>query len=314
MQKLGLPFLILLFSNSSLLAGDTLRFAPTMKKGDTRIATIVQTTISNEGGEETIDKEEPITAKFEVTGIDKKYIYIDVLYENVVFKQALKTLEKLDLEGPVSEDLDLKYRIDKLSGESYLINWKETRKFVTGGIDQIVDALDDDTKSFAGLIFQPIKSMFKDEETVQQYFKDNLMLFDDLYSQPFIENDTLHKIDSAENPMMPGKNVVVEYDLVAKNLNSESNTVEIETFADMDMSFIIDMMKQMIQKFSSTEEKADEKLAEANAIKIEMTITENYLYNYETGWPIQITRTAFSDMNAPGKTAKSESKVSITFR
>jgi hypothetical protein len=290
-----------------------------MKVGDKRTATIEQRTVSiDENGEEDIILEEPLTSRFEVTKINKQYIYLDVLYENVVFRQALKTLEKLDMEGPMGEKLDLKFRIDRNTGESYLVNWEETREFVTSGIDQIVNALDDDSKNFAGLIFQPIKSMFDSEETVQQYFKDNLMLFDDLYGQAYVENDTIHKVDSAANPMMPGQMIVVDYDLIATNLNKVDKTIEIHSFADMDMSFVLDMIKNMARKFSAAaggdEEKNNEKMKELDDMKMEMTIKEVFLYDYSTGWPLTITKTSSSDMSTPMKSQNSKSIVTITFK
>ena len=120
MQKLCFLILsVFLFSISSK-ASDSLRFSPTMKVGDKRTAIIEQRTVSvDENGEEEVTKEEPLTSKFEVTKIDDKYIYLDVLYENVVFRQALKTLEKLDMEEPLGENLDLKFRINKITAKYF---------------------------------------------------------------------------------------------------------------------------------------------------------------------------------------------------
>jgi hypothetical protein len=297
-------------------AQKTYTFLPNYKVGDQKTLTIHQKTSSTEADVTEVVQEETLEATLRVDREDEDAFYITMNYPDVVFDAAKRAYEKLGKELDEGRTLVLQLKTSKTTGETEIINLDEARSFVTDGIDQIKDLLPDDQRAFSDMIFKPIESIFENDEVAQEYFNNTALFFESIYNYAFTPEVAAIRKDSAANPFDPSQILKVEYTQTLTQLDASTGLATLRSEGEMDMSMFKDMMKKMMEgMFASLDEEQKEKaLKEIESIDMTMVYREDIQYNYKTGWPTTVTRTADSNITAPGKQAKTQSVVTVTFK
>lgn len=272
-------------------------FTPKWKVGDKRHLQIE--TVKEEikdGNKEPAELEE-MEADVEITKEDADNYYMTVSYENVVYRATASLYDKLDEQAKTYKRIELKYKVNKKTGEFDLVNWKEVQSIITGSIDDMTKLMkkkDKDAGSMAGLIFEPITKLFESKETITAYASDEIGYISAAFGKKLKVGDTLSVTEKVQNPFMPGDSIEGTTLTFLKSVNTDKQTCEIGGKEIIDLSAFKKMMLDMVMGMAKSlgqGEKAKEELKAFDDMIFDMQISEVLSFDYNKSWPTKYVKT-----------------------
>ena len=260
-------------------------------------------------------------ADIKVISETKSHYKLSVKFENQIWKTAALFYDKLGEDLPEYRNLDLRYKIDKKTGEATLLNWKEAKSFIDNGFKQMEKLIQKKDTTGVGvdildLAFGPVKSMLKDKEGVEGYMMSNVDYFISVYNHDFELGKRITTVDSTENPFNPRETISQKTSYTLKSINKKKHFLieeEVELDLTQFMSMMKEMMKSMGKSFGASDSSLTEKEKELEDFSMDMENKTNVYYNKKSGWVEKVIRTGAVVANDPVKKSRTKKGVVVTF-
>jgi len=312
MAKYLLALTFLTCSYCLVLGQTEYKFSPKWKVGDKRTAVKEQRETEYIGGELVEDTTIYLDVTMIVLKENKDNFILQVIYENVALRAAINFYDKLGDELTDYQNLELKYRIDKQTGNADLDNWKEAQQFMNESLDQINSILEEkvpDMVGFAQLAFAPIEEMFKSKENIEAYMSGGIEYLLFPYDKTFVLGDTLSITEMCANPFNPMDSINLTTMTYLTNVDELKNTCNINSTQIFDLTGFKEMMKSMMGKMTESYGAADstrnKAAKEIDSIELDITDLTVITFDYGTSWPIKVVQTRKVYANDPkGKREK----------
>ncbi|MDX1447242.1 hypothetical protein, partial [Lishizhenia sp.] len=289
---------IALLSISTLGFGQDYNFQPKWTKGDVKQITITQVEKVFEDDKLISDTITYNHATIKVLKENKDSYSLEILMENQALRSSIELYDKLGEELKDYKDLKLIYSVNKETAESELLNWKEAQKFMNESLDQITNILEDktpDMASYIGMIFMPIKEIFKSKENIEAYMEDNIRYILTPFSKNFKVGDTITTTETGENPFIPMQEISTTTLLTLESVNKEAKTCMISQEVELDLTEFIEMMKGMMQKMAESYGANDsitaEKSKEMDEFEMDIENLQVITFDYQTTWVTKVVGT-----------------------
>lgn len=312
-------FTISLLTISTLGFGQDYNFKPQWTTGDIKQITITQVEREYEDDELISDTTIYNDARIKVLKENKDNYTLEILYENQALRAAQEFYDKLNEELKEYKDLKLIYSVNKATAESELLNWKDAQKFMNNSFDQISTVLDEkapDVAPFIGMVFMPLKEIFKSKENIEAYMEDNIGYILTPFNKNFKVGETITSTETGENPFNPMQELSATTLLTLESVNKESQTCTIKQEVELDLSEFIEMMKGMMQKmsqsFGANDSITAEKSKEMDEFEMDIENLQVITFDYETTWVTKVVGTGIVSGTDPKKGIKTKKEVITT--
>lgn len=312
-------FTISLLVISTLGFSQDYNFKPQWNKGDVKKIKITQ--VEREYEDQNLISDTTIynEARIKVLKVSKDDYTLEILFENQALRVAIEFYDKLGEELKDYKDLRLIYSVDKESAESELLNWKDAQKFMNNSFEQITSVLEDkspDVAPFIGMVFMPLKEVFKSKESIEAYMETNIGYILTPFNQNFRVGETITKTESQENPFNSMQEISATTLLTLESVNKESKTCRINQEVELDLTEFIEMMKGMMQKmaksFGENDSITAEKNKEMDEFEMDIENLQVITFNYETSWVEKVVSTGKVTGTDPKKGIKTKKEVITT--
>jgi len=312
-------FTISLLIISTLGFGQDYNFKPQWTTGDIKQISITQNEREYEDDELISDTTIYNDARIKVLKENKDDYTIEILYENQALRAAQEFYDKLNEELKDYKDLKLKYSVNKKTAESELLNWKDAQKFMNNSFDQISTVLDEkapDVAPFIGMVFMPLKEIFKSKENIEAYMEENIGYILTPFNKNFKVGETITSTETGKNPFNPMQELSATTLLTLESVNKESKTCTINQEVELDLSEFIEMMKGMMQKmsqaFGANDSITAEKSKEMDEFEMDIENLQVITFDYETTWVTKVVGTGIVSGTDPKKGIKTRKEVITT--
>jgi len=312
-------FTISLLTISTLGFSQDYNFKPHWTTGDIKQITLTQVEREYEDDELMSDTTIYNDARIKVLKENKDIYTLEILYENQALRAAQEFYDKLNEELKEYKDLRLIYSINKATAESELLNWKDAQKFMNNSFDQISTVLDEkapDVAPFIGMVFMPLREIFKSKENIEAYMEDNIGYILTPFNKSFKIGETITSTETGENPFNPMQEISATTLLTLESVNKESKTCTINQEVELDLSEFIEMMKGMMQKmsqsFGANDSITAEKSKEMDEFEMDIENLQVITFDYETTWVTKVVGTGIVSGTDPKKGIKTKKEVITT--
>ena len=312
-------FTISLLIVSTLGFSQDYNFKPKWNKGDVKKVTITQVEKEYEDGKLISDTTIYNEARVEVLKVNKDDYTLEILLENQALRAAIEFYDKLGEELKDYKDLKLIYSVNKETAESELQNWEDAKKFMNNSFEQISSVLENktpDVAPFIGMVFMPLKEIFKSKENIEAYMEDNIGYILTPFNKNFKVGETITTTETGENPFNPMQEISTTTLLTLESVNKEAKTCLINQEVELDLSEFIEMMKGMMQKmsqsFGANDSITAEKSKEMDEFEMDIENLQVITFNYETTWVTKVVGTGIVSGTDPKKGVKTKKEVITT--
>lgn len=320
MKRIVFLFGLVILSQLAFSQAQKRVFKPTWKVGEKRTLIITEEKISSEGDSVKSREVNSFEGEVAVTKMDNVNYYLTVKYSNVVLQSFQKLYDNLGEELPTYKTIELKYKVNKQSGKSEMINWKEANAYVQKTFDEvskIINAKMPEMSGMLDIVFSPIKDVFKSKESAEGFFGKEIGCVLNPFGRQYSTKDTLVTNEVTKNPF-GNDSLSATTRSILGNVNEAQGTCEIISTTEMDMSQVVEMIKSMMmnmmKKMDPKNEKTKEKLAELDNIKMEMTNTEVLKFNFKTSWTTECIQKTVVVASMPGKNGTQYINKTITLK
>lgn len=320
MKKIAFLFSLVLFAQIAFAQTQKRVFKPNWKVGEKKTITITDVKVSYEGDSIKESETNTVDGEISIVRMDNANYYVDITYSNVVLRSFEKFYDKLGEEMPAYKKVQLKFKVNKQTGKSDLINWKEANDYVLKSFDEvsrIIKTKAPEAEMMLDIVFTPIKDIFKTKESAEGYFTQELGCVLSPFGKNYSTTDTLVITQSTKNPFGQDSLSATTRSILS-NINESAGTCDIISSTEMDLSQVVQMIKSMMQammkKMKPDDKEAKEALAELDNIKMEMTNTEVLTFNFKTSWTTLCVQKTVVNVNMPGKSGKQYSTKTITVK
>jgi len=286
-----LTFLTVLVAVCATVSAQTYEFNPKWEKGTEKVLTMVQVEREYENDELISDTTVYNKAIVMVIEESKSDYTLEIIYENQALRAVLNFYSKIGEELQEYKDLKLLFSLDKESAETELLNWEETQDFMNGSFDQITGVLEEknpEMAPYAGMIFMPIKEIFKSKENVEGYILNSIGYLLVPFQHEFRLNEAISSTESQENPFNPMQEISATTIVTLKSVDQVSGDCVIDREVKLDLSQFIEMikgmMRSMAKSFGVDEESTDEKAEEFKNFEMDIINIQTIHYNSKSTW------------------------------
>lgn len=286
-----LTILMLLLTVGGTIAAQTHEFKPKWDKGTEKVLSMVQVEREYENDELISDTTVYNEAIVRVIDESKSEYTLEVTYENQALRASIELYDKMGEELKDYRDLKLLFSLNKETAETELLNWEETQEFMNESFDQMTSVLEKKTPEMApyvGLIFMPIKEIFKSKENVEAYMLDNIGFILVPFQHQFRLNEAISTTDSQESPFNPMQELSATTIVTLKSFDKSSGDCVIELEVQLDLSQFIEMMKEMMKSMAESlgadEKSTEEKVEEMNEFEMDVTDIQTIYFNSNSTW------------------------------
>lgn len=299
-SALGLLTIICLVitSNSAIAQSKGFAFTPKWKVGEKKTVTIAQHETEYKKGKLVEDTTRYLGAALNVLEESPDDYTLEILYENVALRVAIDFFERIADELKGYKNLQLKYRVNKKTGKTELINWKEAQTFINKSFDQINVLLEKkvpDVAEYAKLAFTPITEMFESKENIEAYVNSEIGFLIFPYGKKFVTGDTLRITQACTNPFSPTETIDQTTLSYLSNINESKGQCDINSSEIYDLGTFKEMMKSMMVKMSKTfgasESDRDKAAKEIDSIDFDVSNETTITFDYNSSWPVKVMRT-----------------------
>lgn len=312
-------FTISLLIVSTLGFSQDYNFKPQWNKGDVKKITITQVEREYEDGELISDTTIYNEARIEVIKTNTDNYTLEVLLENQALKATMEFYDKLGGELKDYQDLKLIYSVNKETAEAELQNWEDAQEFMNSSFEQISSVLENkapDVAPYIGMVFMPLKEIFKSKENIEAYMEDNIGYILTPFNKDFKIGKTITTTETAENPFNPMQEISATTLLTLESVDKEAKTCTINQEVELDLTEFIEMIKSMMQKMSQSFGANDSITAEKSKVMddFEMDIENLQVitFDYQTTWVTKVVGTGIVSGTDPKKGIKTKKEVITT--
>lgn len=273
------------------MSAQTHEFKPKWDKGTEKTLSIVQVEREYENDELISDTTIYNEVIVQVINESKSDYTLEVIYENQALRASIELYDKMGEELKEYRNLKLLFSLNKETAETELLNWEETQEFMNGSFDQITSVLEKKTPEMApyvGLIFMPIKEIFKSKENVEGYMLNNIGFLLVPFQHQFRLNEAISITESQESPFNPMQEVSATTVVTLKSFDKSSGDCVIDQEIKLDLSQFIEMMKEMMkgmaESFGADEESTTNKMEEMNDFEMDITNVQTIYFNSKSTW------------------------------
>lgn len=236
---------------------------------------------------------------FEIYKETKTHYFIKFNMGSVANKSFVEFTEKMESSVSPFQSLELKYKVEKSTGEYSLINLKEVKDHALGSIVKIEDVIKEKSKeegmeSLAMLSFllEPLKSVYETEESINGYFLKEFEFIFEPFEVELEKSKVINVKDSADNPFRPGQVVSGSKDYLLIEMDEKADTALLQVDLNLDFSQFVEMMKgmmeKMIKRFTTDSLKLEEKLKELNHFEMDMDNQKWITLDTKTNLPTKV--------------------------
>tara|TARA_B100001094_G_C18128935_1_gene771119 strand:+ start:152 stop:1123 length:972 start_codon:yes stop_codon:yes gene_type:complete len=236
---------------------------------------------------------------FEIYKETKTHYFIKFNMGSVANKSFVEFTEKMESSVSPFQSLELKYKVEKSTGEYSLINLKEVKDHALGSIVKIEDVIKEKSKeegmeSLAMLSFllEPLKSVYETEESINGYFLKEFEFIFEPFEVELEKSKVINVKDSADNPFRPGQVVSGSKDYLLIEMDEKADTALLQVDLNLDFSQFVEMMKGMMEKmikgFTTDSLKLEEKLKELNHFEMDMNNQKWITLDTKTNLPTKV--------------------------
>lgn len=304
---------------STLCSSQAYNFKSQWNKGEAKQITITQ--VEKEYEDEVLISDTTIynEARIKVLKDNKDSYTLEILLENQALRAAQEFYDKLNEELKEYKDLKLIYSVDKETAESELLNWENAQQFMNSSFDQISSVLEDkapEEAPYIGMVFMPIKEIFKSKESIEAYMETNIGYILTPFNKNFQIGETITTTDTQESPFNPMQELSATTLLTLESVNEDTKTCTIHEEIELDLTELIEMMKGMMQKMSQTVGENDsrpaEKSNEMDEFEMDIENLRVITFNYETTWVTKVVGTVIVSGTDPKKGIKTRKEAITT--
>jgi hypothetical protein len=320
MKKLAILFTILLITQIAFTQAQQRVFTPNWKVGEKKYISIVEEKIAYESDSLKTNETNTIEGEITVTRADNLSYFLTIKYENVVLQSFQKLYDKLGEELPAFKTIELQYKVNKQTGKSDMVNWKEANDYVQKSfveVSKIINNKMPETAGMLDIVFAPIKDLFKSKESAEGFFGKELGCVLSPFGRKYSTVDTLVTQERTKNPFGQDSLSATTRSILS-NVNDANGTCDIISSTEMDMSQLVQMIKSMMTKMmkgmEGKDDEAKEALAELDKIKMEMVNSEVLSFNFRTSWTTVCVQKTIVDVNMPGRSGKQYVNKTITIK
>ena len=319
MRYFLLPVIALVAFASTAQAQTPTRFAPHWQVGDERTATTTRHEVELKYGEVEEDTTYSMETHFKVLSEDAGSYLLEVRYANVAMRMAAEFHDRIGEELKAYQDLELKYRVDKVTGEADLTNWKEAKAFMDKGIKAITSTVkkkDPDMAPFLSLLFAPIQQAFTSKENIEAYMSTEISFLLFPFGKDFLQGDTLRTVETAPNPFNPRDSVSQTTLSWLQDVDGVGGQCDIHSTVLLDLSgfkaMMTDMMRKMGSSFGAADSTMQRQEREISELDFDVTNSMVIVLEESSGWPLSVVQQALVTGSDPK--GKREKSVTATVR
>jgi len=312
-------FTISLLIVSTLGFSQDYNFKPKWNKGDVKQVTITQVEKEYKDGKLISDTTIYNEARVNVLKDNKDDYTLEILLENQALRAAIEFYDKLGEELKDYKDLKLIYSVNKETAEPELQNWEDAQKFMNNSFEQISSVLENkapDAAPFIGMVFMPLKEIFKSKENIEAYMEDNIGYILTPFNKNFKVRETITKTETGENPFNPMQEISTTTLLTLESVNKEAKTCMIKQEVELDLTEFIEMMKGMMQNmaesFGANDSITAEKSKEMDEFEMDIENLQVITFDYQTTWVTKVVSTGIVSGTDPKKGIKTKKEIITT--
>lgn len=309
-------FLFLIIS--SLVYSQDFNFKPNWKVGEIKVATITNNEKEFKKGSLIKDTTTYNEIQIKVLKENKENYTLEILFENVALKSVLEIYQKLGEELTEYKNMKLIIEIDKKTAVYNLVNWKEAQDFMIESFDQIERLIDKkipEMASITSFIFMPIKEIFKNKESIEDYIQSEIDYILIPFNKDLSLNETIIYTEKTENPFSPMQNITSSTYFTLTSMNEKTNTCTINQSIILDLSEFKEMMKSMMQRmsnsFGANDSITKSKSEDLDLFEMDMTNEKIISFDYKSTWVKKVVATVTVTGNDP-KEGKRKSEIVST--
>jgi len=314
-----LIILTFLLGANLIVLAQTHAFKPQWKPGMEKVLSISQIEREYENDELISDTTIYNDAIVRVIDESKSDYTLEVIYENQVLRAAMELYDRMDEELTDYKELKLLFSLNKETAETELLNWEETRKFMDQSIDQISSVLEakaPEMSSLVGLVFSPIKEIFKSKENVEAYMLEHVGFILIPFQHEFRLNEAVRTTDSQENPFNPAEEISATTVVTLKSIDQASGAYVFNREVELDLSQFIEMMKELIkgmaESFGVDEDSAATKADEMSDFEMDVTNIQVIHFNAKSTWVEKAVSTGLVTATNPKDGTRTKKEVTVT--
>ena len=291
-------FALALIRLSSLAFCQEYHFKPLWKKGEQKKISITQVEEEFEDGELISSETTYNDASIKVVKDNKDTYTLEILMENQALKAAIELYDKLGDELTDGKDLKLLYSVNKETAEAELLNWKEAQKFMHNSIDQITAILDEkvpDIAPFMGMVFLPIKEIYKSKENIEASMEENIGFILTPFNKDFKLGEPISTTEVGDNPFNPMSEMSFTTNLTLKSVDEANKICTLQQEIEFDLSafnqMIKDMMLKMTEAFGVDDSARAKQKKDLEDFKMDIETKEVLSFNYQSTWVNKVVNT-----------------------
>lgn len=312
-------FTLSLIIVSTLGYGQDYNFKPQWNKGDVKEVTVSQVEKEFEDGKLISDTVTYNEARIEVLKVTETDYTLEILLENQALRSAIEFYDKLGEELKDYKDLRLIYNVNKHTAESELQNWEDAQVFMNNSFEQITAVLENkapEVAPYMGMIFMPIKEVFKSKENIEAYMADNIGYILTPFNKNFKIGQTITTTETSENPFNPMQEISATTLLTLESVDTKLKTCTINQEVELDLTEFIEMMKGMMENMSQSlganDSIAAKKSKEIDEFEMDIENLQVLTFDYETTWVTKVVGTGIISGTDPKKGIKKRKEVITT--
>jgi hypothetical protein len=312
-------FTIALFISSLVSYCQIYNFSPNWKVGDSKKISITQAESEFENGKLIASTSTNNEAEIKVLKVTADSYLVEITMENQAMIAAASFYEKLGEELKEYRDLRLLYQVNRSTAKAELQNWEEVKDFIDKSFEQITSLLEEkvpDEAFFVGLVFMPIKEIFKSKENVEAYVQESIGFLLSPFNKDFKLGETLTVVEISNNPFKPTEKIEVTNLFTLESVDTQSKVCTINHETKIDLSKFIEMMRSMMMKMAESmgvdEEDTAKKTQELDEFNLDMKSNQVITFDYNSTWVTKVVTTGIVTGSDPIKKVESRREVITT--
>ena len=307
---LALVFQAFLFLSPSCF-GQTYNFQPEWKKGQKKKIEIIRTEKDFVNDELESEATYSSEASIHVLNVTDEKIKLEILFENIALQKIVDFYDRLGEEMGEYRTLKLIYEVDKKTLEADLINWEESKEFMDKSYEKIRTIFEEKVPDMApmlGLVLGPLQRGFNNKENMEEYMQPRIEYLFSPFHKDFRVQETIAITESADNPFSPGKKTTSVTKFTLQQLDKASQTCEIEKVIEIDLTEYREMMRSLMESFSSAFEASDSTKnamgKEIDELEFDMGNQQLISFDYNSTWVTKVVTKVTVLGTVPGEGKK----------
>lgn len=271
------------------------RFTPNWEPGTEKVMIRTMSTVKYAGDSMESEEVEVDTLRLKIITETKLYYEVEYDFGADILSLLMESLPEADAEIKEQAILKMRFGISKDSGSAIMLNWPEVEDYTGSKIDSIKALIAKADTGFSGfflnLVLDPILKPLSSKIRAEEYFESEMGMILLPYQRQYTAGDTILIESKEKNPFNPNSELNALTRLVLQDYEKGEIPIVFHQEVDIDMEPFLEMMKEMMRKMatsfasdSSDTQSMDRKIAEIDAMEMDMINSQKIFYNPQTTW------------------------------